>query len=107
MNPGQRILIAVVRCYQWTLSPLKSAVLGPGARCRFTPSCSKYTLEAVQRFGTWRGGRLALRRLLRCHPWGDCGYDPVPPADPKKSPARTTRKCGFTGPRMMTAACRQ
>lgn len=82
MNPAQWILIAVVRGYQWTLSPLKSALLGPGARCRFTPSCSQYALEAVKRHGALRGAWWAIRRLLRCHPWGDCGHDPVPPAKP-------------------------
>jgi putative membrane protein insertion efficiency factor len=107
MNPAQRILIALVRCYQWTLSPLKTAVLGPGARCRFTPSCSEYALQAVRSFGAWSGGRLALRRLLRCHPWGDCGHDPVPPADPTKKSARVNPKTGLTDPRTMAAACRK
>jgi putative membrane protein insertion efficiency factor len=62
----------LLRAYQLTLSPL----LGP--RCRFYPSCSQYALEAVRSYGAGRGGMLALRRLLRCHPWHAGGYDPIP-----------------------------
>jgi len=46
--------------------------------CRFTPTCSRYAVEAVMRHGIFRGGWLAVRRILRCHPWGGSGYDPVP-----------------------------
>ncbi len=49
-----------------------------GGRCRFQPSCSEYALEALDRHGPWRGGMLAIRRILRCHPWGGSGHDPVP-----------------------------
>ncbi len=66
------IVAALIRIYQWTLSPL----LGP--RCRFYPSCSNYALEAVNRFGVLRGSWLAARRLGRCHPWHPGGFDPVP-----------------------------
>lgn len=97
MNPGQWILIAAVRAYQWTLSPLKAALLGPAARCRFTPSCSDYAREAVRRFGVWRGSHLAVRRLLRCHPWGECGHDPVPTASSAGIAFTTTRKSGMNG----------
>lgn len=64
----------LIRIYQWTVSPL----LGPV--CRFDPSCSRYALEAVLRFGVLRGGWLALKRLARCHPWHPGGVDPVPHA---------------------------
>lgn len=78
MNPGQHVLVLGIRLYRWVLSPLKMAVFGPLGRCRYDPSCSAYALEAVIEHGAVRGGWLALRRLGRCHPWGGCGWDPVP-----------------------------
>jgi putative membrane protein insertion efficiency factor len=66
-------LIAPIRLYQWTVSPLL------GVNCRYAPSCSSYAIEAIALHGAVRGGWLAVRRVLRCHPWGDSGYDPVPP----------------------------
>jgi putative membrane protein insertion efficiency factor len=70
----------LIRAYQLTLSPL----LGP--RCRFYPSCSQYTLEAVQSHGVLRGIYLGARRLLRCHPWHPGGFDPVPHTHCLKAP---------------------
>ena len=67
-----RLLILVARA--WQLGP--SPILPPS--CRYQPSCSAYAIEALGRYGALRGGRLAARRLLRCHPWGGHGYDPVP-----------------------------
>jgi len=78
MNPAQYILVGLVRLYRWTLSPAKSFLFGPQARCRFTPSCSQYALESVKAHGAIAGGWLAVRRFCRCHPWGGCGHDPVP-----------------------------
>jgi uncharacterized protein len=75
----QGALIALVLFYRWILSPIKYAIFGPGARCRYEPSCSAYALEALRRHGFFYGSWLAMRRLLRCHPWGACGADPVPP----------------------------
>jgi hypothetical protein len=79
VNPVQYILIVVVRLYRWALSPAMTFLFGPLAGCRFTPSCSAYALQAIQRHGALAGGWLAMKRLGRCHPWGDCGSDPVPP----------------------------
>lgn len=68
----RRLLIVLVRAYQIVLSPY----LGP--RCRFYPTCSHYTITALQRYGALKGGWLALRRIGRCHPWHPGGVDPVP-----------------------------
>src|SRR6185436_4465585 len=68
----RRLLAALIRGYQLTLSPLLPA------SCRFHPSCSQYTLEAVRKYGAVRGGWLGVRRLVRCHPWNPGGFDPVP-----------------------------
>jgi putative membrane protein insertion efficiency factor len=69
-----------VRLYRWTLSPLQTLLFGPGAGCRHTPTCSQYAVEAVRVHGALTGSWLATKRLCRCHPWGGCGHDPVPPA---------------------------
>ena len=66
------LLIGVLEIYRRTLSPL----LGPS--CRYEPSCSRYAIDALERYGAMRGGWLALRRLARCHPLGGFGPDPVP-----------------------------
>jgi putative membrane protein insertion efficiency factor len=63
-----------IRAYQLGVAP----ILPPS--CRYYPSCSHYAAEAVERHGPYRGSMLAVRRLLRCHPWGGSGYDPVPSA---------------------------
>ncbi|PJE79686.1 putative membrane protein insertion efficiency factor [invertebrate metagenome] len=66
------LVIGLIRVYQFCISPLMSR------HCRFYPSCSSYSQEAIRRHGFIRGGGLAIRRLLRCHPWHPGGYDPVP-----------------------------
>ncbi len=73
MNPAQRILIALIRLYQLALSPFI------GNQCRFTPTCSHYAREAVEKHGALKGGWMALRRIGRCHPLHPGGHDPVPP----------------------------
>lgn len=74
------LLRAGIRLYQWTVSPFLLWLGGPGAGCRFEPSCSRYFLEAVETHGAARGSWLGVKRIARCHPWGGCGCDPVPPA---------------------------
>lgn len=68
----RQVFILLVRGYQVTLSPLLPAA------CRYYPSCSAYAIEALERYGAWRGSWLALRRIGRCHPFRPGGYDPVP-----------------------------
>jgi putative membrane protein insertion efficiency factor len=84
------LLKAIVHFYRRCIGPL----LPPS--CRFTPSCSTYALEALDRHGPWKGTRLALWRILRCNPWCKAGYDPVPAArgtvDFSRHDAKTSRR---------------
>lgn len=66
------VLMALIQGYRWLISPL----FPPS--CRFQPTCSRYAMEAIARFGPYRGSWLALRRILKCHPFHPGGYDPVP-----------------------------
>jgi len=68
----KRLLLALIRGYQYLLRPLL------GANCRFYPSCSDYAREAVEKHGALKGAWLATRRILRCHPYHPGGFDPVP-----------------------------
>ncbi|MBQ1876039.1 MAG: membrane protein insertion efficiency factor YidD [Selenomonas sp.] len=68
----QRLLLLLIRFYRTWLSPLKPP------SCRYIPTCSEYALIAITRYGARRGGWLALKRILRCHPFHKGGYDPVP-----------------------------
>ncbi len=68
----RRIPMALIRVYQSTIGP----ALPPA--CRYQPTCSHYAYAAIEQYGVFRGSLLAIRRLLRCHPWGGSGYDPVP-----------------------------
>ncbi|MBA3361612.1 MAG: membrane protein insertion efficiency factor YidD [Acidimicrobiia bacterium] len=70
-NLPRRLLSGLIFLYQRLLSPQL------GANCRFRPTCSQYAREAVEIHGAFRGSSLALRRLVRCHPWHEGGYDPV------------------------------
>ena len=72
-----RLLLLPLRCYRLLVSPLL------GCRCRFVPGCAEYAQDALCIHGPLRGGWLALKRLLRCHPWGGEGFDPVPPRAPR------------------------
>jgi hypothetical protein len=68
----RQVLIALIKLYRYAISPY----LAPS--CRYTPTCSSYAIEAVDRFGVFRGSWMAMRRISRCHPWHEGGYDPVP-----------------------------
>ena len=68
----RRLILGLIRIYQLTLSPLL------GSNCRFQPTCSAYATEAIKKFGVLKGGYLSFRRLIKCHPFHEGGYDPVP-----------------------------
>ena len=68
----KRLLIMFVRFYQTAISPHTPP------SCRYTPTCSQYAIEALQKYGAIKGSWLTFKRLMRCHPWGGSGYDPVP-----------------------------
>lgn len=68
----KHLVLFLLKFYRLAISPFL------GRNCRFHPSCSAYAIEAVERYGAFRGGWLGLRRILRCHPWNPGGYDPVP-----------------------------
>jgi putative membrane protein insertion efficiency factor len=67
-----KLFILLIRVYQYTLSPFI------GRSCRYTPTCSHYSVEAIQKHGPFKGGWMALKRIGSCNPWGGSGYDPVP-----------------------------
>jgi putative membrane protein insertion efficiency factor len=71
----RRLVLGLIRLYQLLLSPLL------GANCRFEPTCSVYATEAIKRYGVIKGGYLSFRRLIKCHPFHEGGYDPVPETD--------------------------
>ena len=71
--------LAMIRIYARVISPIL------GMNCRFQPTCSKYAEESIKRFGLFSGGWLTLKRIVRCNPWGDSGYDPVPENISKKN----------------------
>ncbi len=72
-----KVLILIVRLYQYTISPLL------GANCRYMPTCSAYAVEAIEIHGPLKGGLLAIKRILSCHPWGGSGIDRVPKKENK------------------------
>ena len=65
-------LVILIKFYQYAISPLL------GKNCRYEPTCSHYTLEALKVHGLFKGGFLGIKRIMSCHPWGGSGYDPVP-----------------------------
>lgn len=79
------VVLYLLRGYKWAFSPLLSPA------CRYVPTCSDYAMEAVERYGAWRGGLMAMWRVLRCHPFVKGGYDPV-----VKSEVVTSERYGVT-----------
>jgi hypothetical protein len=77
MNPPAAILIFLIRIYRWTISPAQIFLFGATGGCRFTPTCSQYAIDAICRHGAITGTILAAKRICRCHPWAECGHDPV------------------------------
>lgn len=69
------LFILLIRVYQYAISPL----FPPS--CRYNPTCSQYSIEAINIWGPWKGGKLAIKRISSCHPWGGSGDDPVPKKD--------------------------
>ncbi|MCM1323694.1 MAG: membrane protein insertion efficiency factor YidD [Acetobacter sp.] len=67
-----RLIIFIIKFYKKIISPLLPCA------CRYTPTCSEYMIQAISFYGIWKGTYLGIRRILRCHPWGECGEDPVP-----------------------------
>lgn len=84
---AQRVVLGLLRAYKWAISPMF-----PPA-CRYTPTCSEYAMEAIERYGVLRGGRLAVARVLRCHPFVKGGYDPVVASSPTTNDQRLTTNC--------------
>lgn len=72
INPISYIFIGLIKVYQYTLSPML------GASCRYQPTCSQYGIEALKKYGPFKGGYLTVKRIASCNPWGGHGHDPVP-----------------------------
>ncbi len=72
VNPINYLFIGLIKVYQYTISPML------GASCRYTPTCSQYGIEAIQKYGPIKGGYLTLKRIFSCNPWGGHGHNPVP-----------------------------
>jgi hypothetical protein len=86
----QKLLIGVVKAYRLLLSP------SLGSACRFEPTCSAYSLQALEQYGATVGSYLTLKRLVRCHPWCDGGYDPVPAKPESESESESGQSTLFT-----------
>jgi len=83
-----KFAVWLIQTYRFAISPLL------GSNCRYTPTCSAYTMVALERFGFFRGLLLGTRRILRCHPWHEGGYDPVPEVPVTSTTADAARTAG-------------
>jgi hypothetical protein len=88
-------LLLAIRVYRWTISPAQAFLFGPTGGCRFTPTCSQYAMAAIRAHGGLAGGWLGLKRICRCHPWGDGGHDPVPQNETILLPLLSKREEGW------------
>jgi len=91
-NVGEVAALGLIKAYQYGIRPM----LGP--RCRFFPSCSEYTAEAIGEYGVLRGSAMGAMRLAKCHPWHAGGYDPVPEKKPNSSNAAASPSVGNAQP---------
>lgn len=82
------VLVMLIKGYRLFLSPYL------GQNCRYEPSCSAYAVEALQHHGLLRGGWMAVKRISRCHPWHEGGYDPVPPSSDSNATKTSSRRDG-------------
>jgi putative membrane protein insertion efficiency factor len=98
-QPARSFVLWLLRGYKWALSPL----VGPS--CRYVPSCSDYAMEAVDRFGVFRGSLMAMWRVLRCHPFVQGGYDPVVKVPVVKSEVVQSERYGVTLSSAPPATC--
>ena len=96
----RKLLLLPIRCYQYAISPLMAS------HCRHYPTCSQYAVDAITHHGAAKGMFLAIRRLLRCHPWAQGGYDPVPGAEYSDHRATGT-SCVHADPSHTTTQTRQ
>lgn len=83
----RKLLLLPIRFYQYAISPLMAS------HCRYYPTCSQYAVEAISHHGGLKGLFLAIKRLLRCHPWAEGGYDPVPETDDSSDTSLTLTDC--------------
>ena len=91
-NVGEVAALGLIKAYQYGIRPML------GQRCRFFPSCSEYTAEAIAEYGVLRGAAMGAMRLAKCHPWTAGGYDPVPPCAPGRSGTPVSSKTASVQP---------
>jgi hypothetical protein len=87
-------LLLAIRVYRLTIAPAQVFLFGPTGGCRFTPTCSQYAMDAIRDHGALAGGWMGLKRICRCHPWGEDGHDPVPQNETILLPLLSKRGAG-------------
>lgn len=107
MNVGQHIAMGVLWIYRRVISPVLHTLAGPFGGCRFHPTCSVYAAEAIRRHGVGKGLVLATKRICRCHPWGECGHDPVPDSLTLSVPGESKIKISIKSKTFLSDALRK